>query len=111
MRTSSVSDDIKQQTKADYNVFDKINTKINELMKDVNNNPKVKRVLARIELLGDLRKRNEAMDTIQKNLETFLENKRLDFPRFFFLSNDELLQILAAAQDIKKVEKHLSKIF
>ena len=51
------------------------------------------------------------MDIIQKNLETFLENKRIDFPRFFFLSNDELLQILAAAQDIKKVEKHLNKIF
>ena len=51
------------------------------------------------------------MDDIQKHLETFLENKRKDFPRFFFLSNDELLQLLAAAQDIRKVEKHLNKIF
>ena len=51
------------------------------------------------------------MGEIQKHLETFLENKRKDFPRFFFLSNDKLLQILEAAQDIRKAEKHLNKIF
>lgn len=105
-----VSDDIKQQTKADHIEFEKVNKRLNELMKNVNKNPKVKN-FARREIYKELIKNNEAMDVIQKNLETFLENKRRDFPRFFFLSNDELLQILAAAQDIMKVEKHLNKIF
>lgn len=105
-----VSEDIKQQTKADYLEFEKVNKKLNELMKNVNKNPKVKN-FAKREILKEFKKNNEAMDSIQKHLETFLENKRLDFPRFFFLSNDELLQILAAAQDIRKVEKHLNKIF
>lgn len=105
-----VSDDIKQQTKSDYSDFEKINKKLNELMKTVNKNPKVKN-FAKREILKDFRKNNEVMDGIQKNLEKFLEDKRRDFPRFFFLSNDELLQILAAAQDIRKVEKHLNKIF
>ena len=36
------SDDIKQQTKTDYNEFEKVNKKLNEMMKDVNKNPKVK---------------------------------------------------------------------
>lgn len=104
------SEDIRQQTKGDFNEFEKVNKKLNELMKNVNKNPKVKN-FAKREIFKELRKNNESMDQIQKNLEEFLENKRLDFPRFFFLSNDELLQILAAAQDIRKVEKHLNKIF
>lgn len=31
------------------------------------------------------------MDKIQKALEKHLDRKRRDFPRFYFLSNDELL--------------------
>ena len=51
------------------------------------------------------------MDKIQKNLEDYLEEKRGEFPRFYFLSNDELLQILANSQDVKQVEKHINKCF
>ena len=105
-----VSDDIKQQTKTDYNEFEKVNKKYTDLMKSVNKNPRVCKYYEKF-YFNELKSNNEKMDKIQKNLEAFLESKRQDFPRFFFLSNEELLQILAAAQDIKKVEKHLNKIF
>ena len=40
---------------------------------------------------------NTIMDEVHKSLEVLLEKKRSDFPRFYFLSNDDLLQVLSKA--------------
>ena len=35
----------------------------------------------------------------------------MEFPRFYFLSSDELLEVLANAINAAKIEKHLNKMF
>lgn len=61
------------------------------------NNPK---------LLDKFRESAKLLDMVQKGLSDYLETKRAGFSRFYFLSNDELLEILSQT----KVQSYIAPL-
>jgi len=81
------------------------------IMERVKTDPDIIRVARMESLLEDLTAANQSLDVVEKGLNDFLDTKKLAFPRFFFLSNDELLEILSEAKDPLKVQPFMKKCF
>ena len=62
-------------------------------------------------LIDTLNYGNEGLDSILRSLNDYLMSKRKAFPRFYFLSNDELVLMLSNSQDLITIQKYIIKCF
>eukprot|EP01135_Chromosphaera_perkinsii_P005558 Nk52_evm107s352 gene=Nk52_evmTU107s352 len=104
-------EDIRKQLPTETSVFDEINVKWKKIMTDINSHPSVLRTVNVNGLLDTLNEMNNQLENIQKSLDMYLETKRQVFPRFYFISNDDLLEILGQAKNPTAVQPHMRKCF
>ena len=91
--------------------FRKIDDEFRRIMGAVQADPLVVRLADFPRLLDILPGLAEQLERCQKALSKFLEDKRALFPRFYFLGDDDLLQILGQAKDPTVIQSHLKKLF
>jgi len=105
------SADIKAQLPAEWSRFKNVDGEFITLMRRISNRPYAMEALNIENLQRTLERLANLMTVIQKALGAYLEKQRSDLSRFYFLGDDDLLEIIGNASEPGKVLPHLGKMF
>ncbi|XP_066267393.1 dynein axonemal heavy chain 2-like isoform X1 [Branchiostoma lanceolatum] len=106
-----LGEDIRKQLPRESAEFDDVNANWKVIMTRLNKDPNAQRGTHHEGILEKLNDMNTKLEEIQKSLDMYLETKRQIFPRFYFISNDDLLEILGQSRNPEAVQPHLKKCF
>uniref|UniRef100_A0A803V436 Dynein axonemal heavy chain 17 n=1 Tax=Ficedula albicollis TaxID=59894 RepID=A0A803V436_FICAL len=105
------SGDIRAQLPQDSRRFDGIDVDFKELAYEVQKTPNVVEATNKPGLSQQLEDIQSRLSLCEKALAEYLDMKRLAFPRFYFISSADLLDILSNGTNPQLVQRHLPKLF
>ncbi|CAH2003821.1 unnamed protein product, partial [Acanthoscelides obtectus] len=105
-----VGGDIRAQLPDEAKKFDDIDKAFRRIMLDTAKRPNVLDCCSASGRLLEFQGLGYGLDRCQKSLNDYLDSKRRRFPRFYFISTEELLSILGSS-DYNCVQDHMIKMF
>ncbi|KAM6050175.1 dynein axonemal heavy chain 9 [Theristicus caerulescens] len=105
------SEDIRAQLPEDSKRFEGIDVDFKELAYEAQKTPNVIEATNKPGLSQQLEDIQSRLSLCEKALAEYLDMKRLAFPRFYFISSADLLDILSNGTNPQLVQRHLSKLF
>lgn len=105
------SSDIKAQLPGEWSRFKSVDSEFVALMRRIANKPFAMEVLNIDNIQRTLERLGNLMGVIQRALGEYLEKQRSDFSRFYFLGDDDLLEIMGNSGEPGKVLTHVGKMF
>jgi len=105
------SEDIRSQLPEDSARFEGIDTDFKDLIEHMKSTPNVVKATNKEGIFDRLEHIQQRLSLCEKALAEYLDTKRLAFPRFYFVSSADLLDILSNGTNPVAVSKHLAKLF
>ncbi|CAM39593.2 putative dynein heavy chain [Leishmania braziliensis MHOM/BR/75/M2904] len=106
------SEDIAMQLPRLSALFEKVDRTWRRVMGNAYTQPNVlEYCIGTNKLLDHLREANRLLEEVQRGLNDYLAEKRQTFPRFYFLSDEELLEILSQAKEVRRIDANITKLF
>jgi dynein heavy chain len=107
------SEEVKKELPEESKNFIGIDSSVKEILATGNATKNVLKFCLTENLMQRLEQTQSDLDLCEKALMNFLGTKKNAFPRFFFLSVDDLLDILSNGDKPQKINKagHITKIF
>lgn len=105
------SEDIRNQLPLEAKRFEDVDKTFKVLLSDICNNLNVIKATNKSGLYDMLDMLLRQLVLCEKALNDYLETKRLAFPRFYFVSSADLLDILSNGNSPELVARHLTKLY
>ncbi|CBZ49657.1 hypothetical protein NCLIV_001450 [Neospora caninum Liverpool] len=105
------SQDIPMLLPQEHHRFKGIDQDFKNIMKKAANVKNVMEVAAVDDLGRQLERLSDLLSRIQKALGEYLEKQREQFARFYFVGDEDLLEMIGNARDVKVVQRHINKLF